>query len=438
MQRPLSIYVHYPYCSQICTFCAFNKYRLPRALEDEHTRLLHAYQVELRHGLRYLLSQHRHVSSAREIRSVYFGGGTPSLFARIVPELLSTIRSEYGAYRLSDDAEITIEANPSSLPPVQDLTNSGVTRISLGVQSLTNSKRLKAFGREHDAQGAIAALDRLVADRHLLPQGFTFDLMFGNPNDRRTEPMTVSARLAEWRSELHRALPYAQIGGHLSLYELTLEHGTPLAREVKAGKLSMPSSDSNADEYELAASTMTAAGFDHYEVSSFAAQGRQSRHNMAFWMGEDLLGIGPGAHGRLRSAICANELEASTAVRTRNIREPRRWAAQVAQSGHGTARIDNLTASELAQEIIAVGLRTSHGVSEANLKGLTRRHMGDELDAEAVTSLIESGLLTQGQSEDAPTVPPEWQQWYKAGTAVLRATARGRSVLDLLTPQILR
>ena len=434
MHRPLSIYVHYPYCSQICTFCAFNKYRLPKTatLDNDHKRLLDAYKKELRHGLRKLALDSG-ASVRRQVRSVYFGGGTPSLFPELVPELLHVLADEFWSCELADDAEITLEANPTSLPPVTQLAERGVTRISLGVQSLGHSARLKSFNREHDVRGALHALDRLVHDRDHLKHGFTFDLMFGNPLTTRLGRPS----LEDWSKELDRAIPYAKMGGHLSLYELTLEHGTPLARDVKAGRAEMPNDDSRADEYDLAVSAMTSAGFEHYEVSSFCLPGHQSRHNMAFWMGDDLLGIGPGAHGRLATISTSTE----GAIRTRNVREPRRWAAQVDDVGHGIAKIDRLSATNYAQEMVAVGLRTLAGVSDANMQNLAGRGLADELDMEAVSSLVDQGYLEHtctNNGSDALEVPAEWRAWYKRDTHTLRTTTRGRSVLDLILPQILK
>lgn len=276
--RPLSIYVHFPYCSKICSFCAFNKYRLPRELN--HGELSRSFRKELA----YNLNQYKNVSSNRAIRSVYFGGGTPSLSPTLVSEVLDELY--INGFVTASETEVTLEANPTSLPDIRYLQNLGVTRVSLGVQSLLDDDQLYRFNREHSGGDSRSALDRLVHDRALLSDGFSFDLMFGNPlkNIEKNKDMAVPLH-----DELALALPYAKIGGHLSLYELTVERGTPLSKQVTSGEVMMPEQDDNADEYELAVEKMSANGFDHYEISSFALPGHYGRHNLSFWMHEDLV-----------------------------------------------------------------------------------------------------------------------------------------------------
>lgn len=271
----LSIYVHYPYCSRICTFCAFNKYEISKGIDE--SVLLNSCSKELEHNL----ALHEAVSSSKRVRSVYFGGGTPSLCPRLVDHLLQKLRNS--GYSL-ENAEVTLEANPTSLPEVKYLSQIGVTRVSLGVQSLVNNEQLRKFNREHSTAQSVQALERLAIDRILLADGFTFDLMFSNPvTDRLRQDITSLSK------ELQVALPFAEMGGHLSLYELTVEKGTPLAADVRTGVVVMPDNDKTADEYEAAVGNMQSHGFDHYEVSSFAQPGRYGRHNFAFWMHEDLV-----------------------------------------------------------------------------------------------------------------------------------------------------
>lgn len=281
-KAPLSIYVHFPYCSQICSFCAFNKYKLPTTLD--HADLYKSYVAELLYNLSHYLRN----SDRRTIRSIYFGGGTPSLSPRLVQHVIDCVKSH--GFQLDERCEVTLEANPSSLPDLTLLSDLGVTRVSLGVQSLVNDKQLRKFNREHSVMQSREALDRLVAGKEtgLLQDGFSFDLMFGNPIDQSPDQHYHNVKTTFSR-ELQAAVPYAEIGGHLSLYELTLEHGTPLQKSVCSGQVVMPDQDSNAEEYEEAVTLMTAKGFDHYEISSFALPSRYSRHNFSFWMYEDLV-----------------------------------------------------------------------------------------------------------------------------------------------------
>ena len=278
--RPLSIYVHFPYCSKLCTFCAFNKYKLPANLDEEN--MYKSYRSELSHYLQHYAA----ITDARKVRSVYLGGGTPSLSPKLVGQVLAQLDHE--GFTLTHDAEITLEANPSSLPPIQFLSDLGVTRVSLGVQTLLNDRQLRNFNREHSAAQSLEALELLAAKRHLLSDGFSFDLMFGNP---------ISETNHRFSDELDLALPFARVGGHLSIYELTVEHGTPLASQVRRSQVVMPTNDQNAEEYEVTIAIMRKNDFRHYEISSFALPGHYGRHNYAFWMHEDLVSC--------KYAICA-------------------------------------------------------------------------------------------------------------------------------------
>ncbi|ORY73674.1 hypothetical protein BCR37DRAFT_230751 [Protomyces lactucae-debilis] len=426
MHGALSIYVHYPYCSRICSFCNFNKYLLPSSTSQD--ALFGHYQKELKYGLnRYAAS-----NSSRKIRSVYFGGGTPSLAPGIVPAVLQTIL-ECG-YSLDADCEVTLEANPSSLPNLQRLSDDGVTRMSLGVQSLSSSKHLAFFRREHTVSQAISALERLAKARSLFKHGFTFDLLFGNP----ILPGGVQTSLQD---DLALAIPFAKIGGHLSLYELIVEGGTPLARQIQKDPSNciMPDQDLRAEEYEQAAKVFRQHDWLHYEVSSFAASKQHiGRHNFAFWMGAPLLGIGPGAHGRLP----LKRDDELVQVRTRNVPDPKRWAEQINTLQHGCAKEDTLTSGEFAEELIVLGLRTSAGVSASRFKALLAEggqitNLSEHLDVDEVSQLVEHGLLVYNEtSAILADTPDEWQSAYDHGS--LRTTHRGRFVLDTMLPRLLK
>lgn len=271
----LSIYVHYPYCSKICSFCAFNKYQIPENANNQ--TLFQKYRQELS----YNLASYKR-AGVTNIRSVYFGGGTPSLAPQLVTEVREQIKQE--ELHLTDDAEITLEAIPTSLPEIQYLQGIGVTRVSLGAQSLVSDAQLKQFNREHTVQESLVSLELLSKNRSLLRHGFSFDLMFGLPSTGTNQDPKQ-----DFDKELQVALPYALTGGHLSLYELTVEHGTPLSKQVRKGQITMPDEYARADQYQIAVDRLTQRGFDHYEISSFALPGHYSRHNIAFWMHEDLV-----------------------------------------------------------------------------------------------------------------------------------------------------
>lgn len=412
-RHSLNIYVHYPYCRSICTFCAFNKYKLAKLDEEA---LFKSYTTDLRYHLRSI----KDLSEDRSIRSVYFGGGTPSLSPRIVPTILDTLRRE--GFTLASDAEITIEANPSSLPKISSLVSDGVTRVSLGVQSLASDKLLKFFNREHSAVQARRALECLSKDADLLSHGFSFDLLCGNPcfiDDN-----------VDFDQELDIALPYANLGGHLSIYELQVEVGTRLHRQVKSGQITMPDNDTRALEYEDIQNRMQTSGFLHYEVSSFARPGKYGIHNFDFWMGGDLIGLGPGAYGRIPGPF-------GTKLRSRCTPEPGRWAEQIALSGHGQAKAP-IPIDSFAQELIMLGLRTKEGVSFERFRGLIGTEVSHYLNADQLELMVRSEFLEFTQARAlSPTfcAPRDYRVDYLH--QAIRATTRGRAVLDLILPRIL-
>lgn len=408
----LSIYVHYPFCNHICKFCAFNKYPLS---SRRQTFNLTIYATELRHKL----AEYRRSNIVESIRSVYFGGGTPSL----APELVEIVLKELTQAGLPvvNDTEVTFEANPASLSDVQMLADIGVTRISLGVQSLTSDIHLKYFNRDHTASQARYALETLVENRRLFRDGFTFDLMFNNPVviDEVETPHDI-------REEIEVALPFVQSGGHLSIYELTVESGTPLASDVRRGRTVMPSEDALSNSYEALIASLHKAGLRQYEISSFAKAGMYGRHNFSFWMGCDVLNIGPGAHGRITLP--------DDKYRSRNILDPHRWAEQVIHKGTGEARRDGLRVSWL-KELVFLGLRTEVGLSLARFKALSGSDLMGYLDRDALRRLLADGFLKHESARAPPDdIPEEFRGDYR-GTS-LCATPRGRAVLDLLLPEL--
>ncbi len=353
-------------------------------------------------------------SPSRTLRSIYFGGGTPSLSENIVPTVLHEIIAQ--KFAICPDTEVTLEANPTSTPDATTLKLQGVTRLSLGVQSLTDNSLLKRFGREHTCEQARYLLDNALASP-CLRHGFSFDIMFGASDVRSIE------------KDLTLAIPYAKSGGHLSLYELTIERGTLLYKEVMTGDARLPGQDLKADEYELASNLMESNGFDHYEISSFAKPGNYSRHNMAFWQGGDLIGIGPGAHGRVH---CQSGIR-----RTMRIREPKRWEEQVLKIGHGMAKTIELTSDDVATELIALGLRTSTGVLNTRFESLTGKCVLQYLDLTRLTELQAAGMVQYSREPViASGLPEEWQSYLASGA--LRATRLGRQLLDNWLPSLLR
>jgi oxygen-independent coproporphyrinogen-3 oxidase len=301
----------------------------------------------------------------RTLRSVFFGGGTPSLMA---PETVAGIlEATRAAWPWANDVEVTLEANPTSSEAArfQAFRDAGVNRVSVGVQAL-NDDDLKRLGRLHSAAEARAAFDMA---RRIFPR-VSFDLIYAR------QGQTLDA----WRHELREALSLA--ADHLSLYQLTIEPGTPFGDRHARGRLpGLPDDDRAADLYEATQEMCDAAGLPAYEVSNHAAEDAQSRHNLIYWRSGDWAGIGPGAHGRL---TFGTERWATVSEA-----DPARWLAHVETDGNGETERDRLRPEEKTEEMLMMGLRLSEGVD------LTRfARLGVSLPRdERLRNLIETGLL---------------------------------------------
>jgi oxygen-independent coproporphyrinogen-3 oxidase len=290
---PLSLYVHFPWCVRKCPYCDFNSYTLHGDLDERRyvdalERDLEAQAVDV---------------TGREVVSVFFGGGTPSLFS---PEAIARVIAAARRHlTFAADAEVTMEANPGAIERGKfgEYRAAGVTRVSLGAQSF-DPRRLETLGRIHSPDETRRAASELHAAGL---DNFNLDLMYALPE----QDVDGAVR------DLEEAL--ALEPAHLSHYQLTIEAGTVFAAQTPT----LPEDDSAADMLAECVLRLTAAGFEHYEVSAYARHGRQCRHNLNYWTFGDYLGVGAGAHGKLT-------LPASgSIVRTLQLREPRRYLASV-------------------------------------------------------------------------------------------------------------
>ena len=270
-----AVYVHWPFCQAKCPYCDFNSH-VRHAPVDQRR-----YAAAMARELATLAAW----TDARRPLSVFFGGGTPSLMEpATVDAILTAIDATLG---LPADAEITLEANPTSVEQArfEGYRAAGVNRVSLGVQSLADAELAK-LGRLHDAATARTAL---ALARRIFPH-VSADLIYARPGQTT----------ADWAAELSQMLDLA--GDHLSLYQLTIEPGTRFFDLAEMGKLVVPEDDAAADLYELTAELTGAAGFARYEVSNHARPGGEAKHNLVYWRGGTYVGIGPGAHGRIDAA----------------------------------------------------------------------------------------------------------------------------------------
>jgi oxygen-independent coproporphyrinogen-3 oxidase len=364
--EPLAVYIHWPFCWSKCPYCDFNSHVRDSVGAARWTRALLAdleYQAKL--------------TPNRQVSSVFFGGGTPSLMpAETVSALLKAVRSHWA---VAPDVEVTLEANPSSAEAgrFRAFAAAGVNRLSLGVQAL-DPAALRLLGRRHDRDEAIAAIEHA---RNIFSR-FSFDLIYARPGQS----------VAAWRSELDEALTLA--GEHLSLYQLTIEPGTAFATQERLGEIALPDEESAAALYEMTQDHLAARGLPAYEISNHARPGAECRHNLAYWRYGDYVGIGPGAHGRLTrdGAKCA----------TRQVRLPERWLAAVEAAGSGleeTTLIDHGTAIE---EMLIMGLRLVEGVSRTRLEKAAGQEV-ETLFGGRLAALIEAGFLSLDRERLAAT-----------------------------------
>ena len=269
-----------------------------------------------------------------------------------------------------------------------------MNRVSLGVQALDDDA-LRFLGRGHNAAEARQAV--ALAQR-IMPRS-SFDLIYARPGQ------TADA----WRAELTEALSFA--GDHLSLYQLTIEKGTPFWRQARDGAFALPDDDTGRALYDLTQEAMAAAGFAAYEVSNHARGGDACHHNLAYWRYDDYVGIGPGAHGRIQPAGEGRQA-------TRQYAGPESWLAAVERDGHGTAETRSIDPDEQAREMLMMGLRLSEGVSEPHLTQRTGCDPDRVIDRDGLTRLVEAGYL---------------ERW----GGRLRATPAGRPLLNSLLVELL-
>jgi oxygen-independent coproporphyrinogen-3 oxidase len=325
VSRGFGIYVHCPYCRTKCPYCDFNV-----AIHREDR--LAPYVV----ALRAELARYAALPWAGRVpaRSLFLGGGTPSLLPP--PAVAAVVADARRGLGLEVDAEITLEANPEGLDAnrLREFRAAGVTRLSLGIQSLDDAL-LRRLGRTHSAADARAAYGAARA------AGFddvSVDLLFGGPDED----------LAGWTRTLAETLAWGP--DHLSAYALTLEPRTPFGRRPPAG---LPDEDLQVAQFETLIERTERAGLERYEVSNFARPGRRSRHNLGYWRREDYVGLGPGAHGALG------------AVRYATQRSEPRWRAAVLAGDWAVESWERLTERQMAAERIVLGLRLADGIPVA-------------------------------------------------------------------------
>lgn len=373
---PLAIYLHWPYCARICPYCDFNVHRLRR--EGEADRLVAAMVADLSHW--------RSWTGPRQVGSIHFGGGTPSL---LKPTHLRRLLRGMGRLWDVEGAEVALEANPNDVTPtaLSQWKKSGLTRLSLGVQSF-DDRVLSILGRDHE--GA----DSLQAVQLAMEAGFSVsaDLIFGVAG----EPESRLER--DLNHLLDMEVP------HISTYQLTVEPGTAFANAEARGIRVAVGEDRSASDFDHIRRRLTGQGYQHYEVSNFARPGQESRHNLAYWRGQDYVGVGPGAHGRLWTD--------AGRVATETVLRPADYIEAVERTGSGLSLKETLARDAAAEEYVMMGLRITEGLSLSRLARLQDEPFSIDPD------LLDAGFLARDGDQ-------------------LRATEKGRPVLDALTRALL-
>ncbi|MFN4272586.1 MAG: radical SAM family heme chaperone HemW [Aliihoeflea sp.] len=375
------VYVHWPFCAAKCPYCDFNSHVRHRSIDQE--RFAAAFAREM--------ASMRERTGPREVTSIFLGGGTPSLMK---PETVGAVLEAVAAnWTVPAGIEVTLEANPSSVEAERfsGYRDAGVNRVSLGVQAL-NDADLRFLGRLHSVEQALHAI-RLA--RETFPR-LSFDLIYARPGQ------TLDA----WQAELEQAIGHA--ADHLSLYQLTIEEGTPFHALHAAGKIPIPDPDQAADLYRLTQEVTAAHGLPAYEISNHARPGAESRHNLVYWRYGEYVGIGPGAHGRF--------VEDGRRVVTFTEKMPETWANLVEARGHGVIGGELLTRSEEADEYLLMGLRLTEGIDLERYEALSGRPLSNR----RIAALQQEDLVAA------------------IGNHALRATPAGMIVLDAVVADLAR
>ena len=327
-------------------------------------------QIDEQRWTRALLADLEHqaeLAPDREVVSIFFGGGTPSLMP---PDTVTALIERVRALWPTPDLEVTLEANPNSAEAERfaKFAAAGVSRLSLGVQAL-DSPALQFLGRRHDRADALAAI---ALARDTFPR-YSFDLIYARPGQS----------VAAWEDELDQALSFA--GTHLSLYQLTIEPGTAFGNRAERGEILSADEDTAVALYEFTQRRLAAAGMPAYEISNHARPGAECRHNLAYWRYEDYLGIGPGAHGRVTRA--------GAKLATQQRRAPEAWLAAIEESGSAFEEMTPISRDASIEEMLMMGLRLAEGIPRARLEALAERSIED-LFRPALSRLVEGGFVT--------------------------------------------
>jgi oxygen-independent coproporphyrinogen-3 oxidase len=353
------LYIHIPFCVKKCLYCDFY------SIESPSTEVINQYLSAL---IKEIESQKERLS---EIRTVYIGGGTPSI---LKPEQLSFLMDKVNLYLVpSRIIEFTVETNPGTVDrqKLRVLKEHGVTRISLGVQSF-KEKELRLLGRSHSLRDIFQAIEEIKA----LNLDLSIDLIYGLPFQS----------LNDWLQNLSRAIEIDP--GHVSAYELTVEEGTPFCLEISSGRIQKPSDEDIVRMYEYAVHYLEEKGYIHYEVSNFARPGRECHHNINYWKRGEYIGLGAGAHSFFEG------------IRRENFNDLTAYINSVNLGRLPYKKVSKLSLEDEFMELVMLGLRMKEGISidEIPCQAFKERFISNAVP------LIKEGLLERAGDIIRPTL----------------------------------
>lgn len=355
--QELSIYVHWPFCKSLCPYCDFNSH-LEQDIDIKSW--IKAYETELHYFSDRI--------NGRRIRSIFFGGGTPSLMPiNIIYSIIDNI-AKLG--KIDEYTEITLESNPTSYEKEKfsELKHCGINRISIGVQSF-DDEELKFLGRKHSSNEAKFVIEHASS---IFPN-VSFDLIYALPNQT----------LDKWKESLISAIEIAS--GHISLYQLTIEKGTEFFSLYKRGNLKPLDEEVSLQMYEWTNDYLTFKGYNRYEISNYSTPGKESIHNLAYWRYKEYIGIGAGAHSRL------HDKEVIKAIMM--VHEPKKWLNNVLKSGHAIQNSNILSLNEKIAEFMIMGTRLMEGIKISDLLYLSKTNLESIFNMKSLENLCNLGLL---------------------------------------------
>ena len=373
-QKPqeLSIYIHWPFCKSKCPYCDFNSHK-SFAINEDDWKQSYINEINLNKDL----------IKDKTIKSIFFGGGTPSLMSyRTIDSILKEISH---LAHFSNDIEITLEANPNSIErgDFKDFKTAGVNRVSIGIQSFDNNN-LKFLGRSHSSNDGLKAIEyaQKVFDN------YSFDLMYCLPGQQ----------IHDWEYELEKAVQY--IDYHISCYQLTIEKGTQFFNLCKLQSFKMPDETTSIKMYKATIDILQSHGIHQYEISNYSKLNHECKHNMSYWQLNNYIGIGPGAHGRY-------SLNNRTYYSI-NYYDPKKWFKYVYNNESPIQSTQLINSQQCTVDKLTMGLRLNMGIRKINIPNL-----------ESMNDLIKKGFLIEDESH------------------YIKSTLKGRLVLNTIIEKLL-